>query len=192
MQTIETAVKQEEGVDNSAAGRIAQIKAGFHMFSAHPLGVGHRGFAVLSSEFLESTFLDKTGARSSHNTFISALVEQGFPGAILFTLLWVWVLKACLQARTWAVRKRPLLEVSLMVAVCAGLVVVFIGGQFADFLKTEVQVWLLALLASLRFMPSAVRTNSTTHGRGARGPTIDHRPNASSAAVRRRPMASGL
>ncbi|MBV6416810.1 MAG: hypothetical protein CMLOHMNK_01425 [Steroidobacteraceae bacterium] len=154
MQTIESAVKQDENIDNSAEGRIVQMKAGVHMFAAHPLGVGHRGFAVLSPAYLDPIYLDQTGARSSHNTFISTLVEQGLPGAILFALLWLWVCKCCLLARRWAMLKRPLMHVSLMTAVCGGLVVVFIGGQFADFLKSEVQIWLLALLASLRAMPT--------------------------------------
>lgn len=183
MQTIESAVNQDEEIDNSAAGRIAQIQAGIHMFGAHPFGVGHRGFAVLSTTYLDPAFLDETGARASHNTFISALVEQGLPGAILYILLWLWVLKSCLQARGWAVRKRPLLDVSVMAAVCAGLVVVFIGGQFADFLKTEVQVWLLALLAALLYLPGVAQRKSTAGANGARdrrqsiaGPNSVRRP----------------
>jgi len=152
MQTLQAAVgDSEEELDNSAAGRIAQVEAGIHMFGAHPLGVGHRGFAVLSSIYLDPAFLDDTGARASHNTFISALAEQGIPGAILYSLFILWVLKSCIVARQRARAKRPLLDVSLSSAACAGLVVVIVGGLFADFLKVEVQVWLLALLAVLRY-----------------------------------------
>lgn len=157
MQTIESAVKQDENIDNSAEGRILQMKAGLVMFRQHPLGVGHRGFAVLSSAYLDPIYLDKTGARSSHNTFITTLVEQGAPGAIMFLMLVMWVLKSCLHARQWSRAKRPLLEVSVVAATCAGLVVVFVGGQFADFLKAEIQVWLLALLAGLRLIPAGAR-----------------------------------
>jgi hypothetical protein len=154
MKTLEAAVNKEETMDNSAEGRIVQMKAGIHMFVGHPLGVGHRGFATLSPQYLDPIYLTETGARSSHNTFISTLVEQGFPGAIMFSMLWLWVLKSCVVARRWANARRPLLDVSMMAAACAGLVVVFIGGQFADFLKTEVQVWLLALVASLLQSPA--------------------------------------
>lgn len=167
MQTIELAARQDANADASAEGRIAQIKAGVVMFASHPLGVGHRGFAVLSGAYLDPLYLDDTGARSSHNTFISALVEQGFPGAILFLLLWLWVLKSCLLARRWAVARRPLLQVSMATAVCAGLAVVFVGGQFADFLVSEVQVWLLALLAGLKTLPAATapaQANFTVNG----------------------------
>lgn len=180
MQTIKTAATQDVDIDNSAEGRIVQMKAGLVMFTAHPLGVGHRGFAVLSSAYIDPIYLDQTGARSSHNTFISALVEQGFPGAILFAILWMWVLKSCVVARRWAMLKRPLLEVSLMAAVCGGLVTVFVGGQFADFLKSEVQIWLLALLAFLNALlampagslepPSSRRVHAYSRVRKARSP----------------------
>ena len=168
MQTMEAAVNKEETLDNSAEGRIAQIKAGVRMFGAHPLGVGHRGFATLSSQYLDASYLDSSGARSSHNTFISTLVEQGFPGAILFSMLWLWVLKSFLVARRWASTKRPLLDVSVMAATCSGLAVVFVGGQFADFLKSEVMVWLLALLAGLRLTPVFALSEPTPRAKGAR------------------------
>lgn len=153
MRTLESAVKQDENIDNSSEGRIVQMKQGLVMSVSHPLGVGHRGFAILSPAYLDTIYLDESGARASHNTFISALVEQGIPGAILYAMLWLWVLKSGFLARRWSKEKRPLLEVSLMAAVCGGLAVVFVGGQFADFLKSEVQVWLIAVLASLKAMP---------------------------------------
>lgn len=198
MQTLQAAVgESEDELDNSAAGRIAQVQAGIRMFGAHPLGAGHRGFVVLSPIYLNPIYLDENGARASHNTFISTLSEQGFPGAILYSLFVLWVLKSCIVARQRARARRPLLEVSLASAVCAGLVVVIIGGLFADFLKVEVQVWLLALLSALRFLPTpaehdaahaatnrgsaALRARSSrrsgqTDDVGRRGP-IRYRPN---------------
>ena len=53
---IESAVRQDADIDNSAEGRIAQIKAGVVMFMNHPFGVGHRGFAVLSSTYLNPIY----------------------------------------------------------------------------------------------------------------------------------------
>lgn len=163
---MEAAVNKEETLDNSAEGRIVQMKAGLRMFASHPLGVGHRGFATLSPKYLDSIYLTESGARSSHNTFISTLVEQGLPGAILFSMLWLWVLKSCLLARRWANARRPLLDVCMMAATCAGLAVVFVGGQFADFLKTEVQVWLLAVLAGLRLSLAGAATGEPAPASG--------------------------
>lgn len=169
MQTLEAAVGDSENLDNSAAGRIAQVKAGIHMFEAHPLGVGHRGFAVLSPQYLDPAFLDGTGARASHNTFTSTLVEQGFPGAILYSLFVMWLLKSCLDARRRARAKLPVLEVSVTAAACAGLVVVIVGGLFADFLKVEVQIWLAALISTLRLLPALARQGADPDAPAVRG-----------------------
>jgi hypothetical protein len=189
MKTMEAAVNKEETLDNSAEGRIVQMKAGLRMFAAHPLGVGHRGFATLSPKYLDTIYLTESGARSSHNTFISTLVEQGLPGVVMFSMLWLWVLKSCLLARRRANEKRPLLEVCMMAAACAGLVVVVIGGQFADFLKTEVQVWLLAILAGLRQLPApAHRSSAAPSGEPPRGSA----PRRLRATGSRTPVTYGL
>lgn len=165
MGTIESAARQDDSMDNSAEGRIEQFKAGLIMFRSHPLGVGHRGFATLSADYLGEEYL-VDGARSSHNTPLTALVEQGVPGAIMYFLLMMWIAKSCILASRAAKAKKPLLTVSMTAAVCGGLVTAIVGGLFADFLKAEVMVWLLALLASLRAMlsalPAVVATRATT------------------------------
>jgi hypothetical protein len=162
MGTIQSAARQDENIDNSAEGRIEQFKAGLAMFRSHPLGVGHRGFASLSAGYLAPEYL-VDGARSSHNTPLTALVEQGIPGAIMYFLLIAWIAKSCVLAGRWARAKKPLLTVSMTAAVCGGLVTAIVGGLFADFLKAEVMVWLLALLASLRVMLSAAPAVAATH-----------------------------
>jgi len=169
MRTMEAAVNKEETLDNSAEGRIVQMKAGLRMFASHPFGVGHRGFVTLSPRYLDSIYLTESGGRSSHNTFISALVEQGILGGVLYATLWLWVLKACVVARRWVTSRRPLLAVCMMAATCAGLVVIFVGGQFADFLKAEIQVWLLALLAGLLANADAERHEARSPGRTGHG-----------------------
>ena len=168
MGTIESAARQDEDIDNSAEGRIEQFKAGLIMFRSHPLGVGHRGFASLSAHYLASEYL-VDGARSSHNTPLTALVEQGIPGAIMYLMLMMWIARSCIIASRSAKAKKPLLTVSMTAAVCGGLVTAIVGGLFADFLKAEVMVWLLALLASLRAMlaaaPVVAATRATTGSR---------------------------
>lgn len=169
MGTIESAAKQDENIDNSAEGRIEQFKAGLVMFRSHPLGVGHRGFASLSADYLAPEYL-VDGARSSHNTPLTTLVEQGVPGVTMYMLLMMWIVKSCIVARRAAKAKKSFLTVSMAAAVCGGLATAVVGGLFADFLKAEVMVWLLALLAALRGMLAgpAVVTTRTTFGSGAR------------------------
>ncbi|MEZ5566598.1 MAG: O-antigen ligase family protein [Gammaproteobacteria bacterium] len=78
--------------DQSAETRLELIAVQWKMFLAYPLGTGHRGTAVLSPRYLDAKYPSRDGAgvvaeRSSHNTFLTLLVEQGVPGAVLFIAL---------------------------------------------------------------------------------------------------------
>jgi O-antigen ligase len=157
VETI-TAVTQEDAeVDRSAESRLVLFAAQWEMAKRYPFGAGHRGTAVLSPQYLDPLYLSRTyvggrmvvGQRSSHNTFMTALVEQGIPGAVLYITLWIWVAKALMQMRRLQ-RQADLSEYALLAAaVGGGLALVFVAGQFVDYLKAEVQVWLLILLTVL-------------------------------------------
>src|SRR6185436_16072732 len=84
---------------------------------------------------------------SSHNTFLTALVEQGIPGAILFTWLVLWGLRTIHRLRGPLYQSDPHLA-TLTATTVAALAVVFVAGNTADFLLVEIQFWLLAGLAS--------------------------------------------
>lgn len=166
VQTIRTAVATREEADTSALSRIALVGAQWRMFRAHPFGTGHRGTEVLSVYYLEERFLslkpDGTrGARSSHNTFMTALVEQGVPGAILYIGLWFSVYRALSRMRRgWTADQVRM--ATYAAAVGGALTVVFVAGMFVDYLKAEVQVWLFALLASLSALAANQRPATTS------------------------------
>lgn len=153
VQTIRTAVDAREELDTSALSRLELFDAQWRMFRAHPFGTGHRGTEVLSVYYLEEKYLsvnpDGTrGARSSHNTFMTALVEQGVPGVVLFLALWQWVCRTLAQIKRDTVSSLSRLA-GYSAALGGALTVVFVAGWFVDYLKAEVQVWLFALVASL-------------------------------------------
>ena len=89
VETITAVTQQDAEVDRSAESRLVIIKAQWEMAKKYPFGAGHRGTAVLSPQYLDPMYLSRTsvngkmvvGQRSSHNTFMTALVEQGIPGA---------------------------------------------------------------------------------------------------------------
>ena len=154
MATITGALQESAAADEdgSIESRIALASAQFRMFRDHPWGTGHRGTETLSRQYLDEKYMSRNpngeiGERSSHNTFLTALVEQGIPGALLFTWLLLW------GARTiWRLRG-PFLQsdpeaATLTAATAAALAVVFVAGNTADFLLAEVQFWLLAGLVS--------------------------------------------
>ncbi|MGH8264728.1 MAG: O-antigen ligase family protein [Steroidobacteraceae bacterium] len=158
MRTLTATVDQNVELDSSAESRIVVVKAQFRMAWDYPLGVGHRGTAVLSPRYLDAKWLAKSpddpdgiGARSSHNSYMSALVEQGIPGAIVFLGFPVWVLRSVgvfkRHQKVAANAKSHLLIYAP--ATIGALVVVFVAGMFTDYIKTEVQIWMFALLAAL-------------------------------------------
>src|SRR5690606_17212659 len=112
---------------------------------------GHRGTEVLSREYIPPEYLTVTpdgriGARSSHNTFMTAWVEQGVTGAIMFLTICGWCFLTSVRLRRGFPRFSP--EVQGAVAgISAALVVFFCAGVFVDYMKAEVQIWLYALLA---------------------------------------------
>lgn len=159
MRTLQ-GVKQEDGqveMESSAESRIYIAKAQWRMVLDHPFGAGHRGTAELSPHYMEAKWLTKSasdpngqGARSSHNTFMSALTEQGFPGAVLFLWLVLWVVRQFFLLRKFrATAPNPRSRVISMGGACiAAAFAVLLAGNFTDYLKTEVQIWLYVLIAA--------------------------------------------
>jgi O-antigen ligase len=151
MGTLKAAVDETEQMDASAESRIVLIRAQWQMFQRYPLGTGHRGTEVLSPLYIDQSHMSRThdpndtGRRSSHNTFMSALVEQGFPGAILFASLWLWWVRAVLKLKQFEQSMPPRLA-AMAAGIAGALCVVFVAGMFVDYLKAEVQIWMFVLL----------------------------------------------
>lgn len=175
IDTIASATQQDATVDRSAESRLVIIKAQWEMAKRYPFGAGHRGTAVLSTQYLDPMYLSRkyergrmvVGQRSSHNTFMTALVEQGVIGAILFLSLWWWVLKALVRLkRTYAGNlEQDQAKIALLCAAVGGaLAAVFVAGQFVDYLKVEVQFWCIILLACLQSFRTGDSTSKVVDG----------------------------
>jgi O-antigen ligase len=152
MYTIEDVTSQDESADPSARSRVAIAEAQLQMFLDHPIGVGWRGTAVLAPQYLDRKWLTlgdgDDASRSSHNTFLTALVEQGIVGALIYSALVLWVVGALLRCRRLGrVGDDPELA-TLVAALTSAIVVVLVAGMTADYLVKEVQFWLFGLLLS--------------------------------------------
>ena len=150
MWTIEDATSQN--ADTSAHSRVVVAEAQLQMFLDHPMGVGWRGTAELSSQYMDEKWLthadDGSFARSSHNTFLTALVEEGIVGAIIYVSLVLWVVAAVFRSRRLSRSDRDPELATLVAALIASIVAVLVAGTTADFLLAEVQFWLFASLLS--------------------------------------------
>jgi len=181
MRTLEATVDDSEQIDNSAETRVVLMHAQIQMFLDHPFGVGHRGTAVLSTHYLDAKWLtkdpnDPTGmaARSSHNTFMSALVEQGIPGAVIFLWMGFWVLGSVLTLKRFrdiaADPRSPI--VIYGPAVAGSAIAVLVAGNFTDYLKTEVQIWMWALLATITYVHIPKAATTREEGTGVPGVAV--------------------
>lgn len=179
MFTIQDVTSRDEEADTSARSRVELVKAQVQMFLDYPMGTGHRGTAVLSPRYLDRKWLtgvdDESAARSSHNTFMTALVEQGVLGAMIFASLILWLVAAAFRVRAMNAQPHNDPELTTLGAcVCGALAVVFTAGNTADYLIAEVQFWLYAALVSV-FWLSESRSQARSPSGGTatmRGVTV--------------------
>jgi hypothetical protein len=174
MFTIQDVSSQDEDADTSARSRVVIAKAQLEMFLDHPMGSGWRGTAALSPQYMEQRWLTgdaDTAERASHNTYLTALAEQGIPGALLYSTLVIWVFVAIVRVRRMNRRKGhdPTL-VTLGAALCGALMVVLVAGTTADYLTKEVQFWLYAALVSVFWLGESDRQPNQPVARGEPSP----------------------
>jgi O-antigen ligase len=143
------AVGKAEEIDTSAYSRIAMIKAQIQMAREYPFGTGHRGSETLSTQFLDKRYMSEQGERSSHNVFMTVLVEEGIPGILLSFALVGWTALTLRRLARLPNSPGQALRATQTAAIGGALAAVMMGGMFADFAQCEVQIWMLAALASL-------------------------------------------
>jgi hypothetical protein len=135
--------------DTGEETRLQILRPQVQMFLDFPFGAGHRGNALLSSKYMPPDLLSDAGIRSAHNTFMAALVYEGFPGAILLVGIYGW---GFFTLRRLKRMDRFGLPVHLGVyrgAIGAALTACFVAGLFLNMLTSEVQIWLMSVLYSL-------------------------------------------
>lgn len=180
MLTVRDAVQQSESIDHSAEGRWVLIRAQLLMAKNRPLGVGHKGTAALSASYLDESYLTRRSAadeaaRSSHNTFMTTLVEQGIFGAVMYVVLSLWGARTLLRLKRVDRHKTALVERLPATACCAAIAVVWLSGQFTDYLMAEVQIWMFALLAaSLYILSVATKPSARTVAPGISQPVKNY------------------
>jgi len=161
MFTIQDVASDDEEADTSARSRVAVAKAQMQMFASHPMGIGYRGTVVLSQQYLDRKWLtlgDDTPTRSSHSTFLTAMVEQGLPGGLIYGVLVLWVLAAAVRVRRLNATSTDPEIVTLAASLCAALTAVLVAGISADYLTKEVQFWLYAALLSAFWLAGGTRS----------------------------------
>jgi O-antigen ligase/polysaccharide polymerase Wzy-like membrane protein len=159
-------------MDSSAASRIALFDAAMRMSADYPLGAGHRGNEVLSPRYVPKQFLNESGRRSQHNTMLAVLVDQGWPGLLIWVALCVWGVW-----RLWRLKALDNhgLSRSLAVyrtAIGSAFVAYLVCGIFLNLLKAEVAIWLFALIAILDRLAANQIANAAVQGAAPARPAL--------------------
>lgn len=147
MDSITYAGEEVSGID-TGSGRLVQWEAQGEMFAKYPFGCGHRCTATLSPQYLDDRYLtgpEGNRARSSHNTFLTMLVEQGFVGGVFYMLYLIWLRKSANDLRDRLRDSTDLLACALP-GVVAILISVTVADVFVDYLKLEVRIWYIAIM----------------------------------------------
>jgi hypothetical protein len=173
MRTIPTDMNEAAQIeDGSVDSRLAIIEAQWQIFLDHPFGGGHRTTTALSYRYIDEAYHSAQGGRSSHNTFMSTLVDQGFIGFLLWTsLLWV-LIRRVRRIRAQASDSPELAWLNATIA--AGITVVTVAGMFYPLERLEVYVWLISLTcAAVSFTRASANTaGSPNLARDASSPTV--------------------
>jgi O-antigen ligase len=144
VRTIENAGAVVQGVDTGHA-RLEVARAQLRIFQEHPFGCGHGCTDVLSPQFLPPEYLSLSGRRSSHNTFMTMLVDHGIPGAVLYIALLAWIYKK-LKALAPEARSMKGFPATFFAAIAGVMVAITIADIFSQFPLFEARVWFVSLL----------------------------------------------
>jgi O-antigen ligase len=156
MHTLKQAGENIEGMD-TGGGRLEIIEAQFKMSKAHPLGCGAMCTAVLSPGYMQADLLTSSGGasevrvRASHNTFMSFLVEQGIPGAILYVSMVAWIAMRLLALARYHRTAEGFIP-TFFPALAAIHVSIVVGDMFVSYTKFEARIWFIAILMALTSM----------------------------------------
>lgn len=167
IQTIQYEGADVAGVD-TGGGRLDIIRAQWRMFERYPLGCGAMCTTALSPQYIPAQFLSAGGQRSSHNTFMTMLVDHGVPGAALYVLLLAWTFSTLLRAARLN-RQVPLLEGAsdfpraVLPALAAVMAAIVVGDLFVQYPRLEARVWFVSLLISYVHL----RAKDVAHSRTA-------------------------
>jgi probable O-glycosylation ligase (exosortase A-associated) len=145
MRTIQTYEK-----DESAMARLNAWETAFHVARDRPLG---GGFEMGSASVFARYAPDPSEPCAAHSIYFQVLGEHGFPGLVLFLLLWLlvwldtsWIIRRS-RDRTdlgWASDLARMIQVSL--------VGFFVGGAFLSLAYYDVPYNLLVAVVLIRLL----------------------------------------
>jgi O-antigen ligase len=136
---MRTIAPEQHELDESARGRVHFWNVAVLMAARNPLvGVGHNGFQAAYNEY-DTSDGSFGSQRSVHSMWFGIVSELGYPGLLIFLLIFVRCLVACCRVR----RKCSTHSMEPFLGACAigvetGLIAAAAGGTFLTFQYIEI------------------------------------------------------
>ena len=151
-QFIERQQSIADASDNSAVSRMALWRGGLRLVADHPLGVGGRGFHILSPYYVP--WLQETGGegRSAHNMYIQLAADWGIQGLALFLALmgYTFVILHSIRRERTTADKYYFISLGIQLGLIGTLAAAFFSTRFYG----ESIYWLCGLTTALYSMTS--------------------------------------
>lgn len=159
-----------DAIDNQVAGKVAMVKAGLNMFIEDPLvGKGYKGYYHNYTRFFPTT--NKEGY-DAHNEYITALVNFGIIGFIVFMAIFIAPLRSCWQQRSIIKRYPRSPAAGLLIGVLIAVVSFMLNQIYAGtiFYQNSVVFMLyINIAAAYAGLPVLLRNAAaTTQSPGAK------------------------
>lgn len=140
--------------DSSAEQRLESWQAGFRMVRDHPLGVGGRGFHLLSPQYIPSIVESHNGdLRAPHNTWVMVSTEWGVAGLICFIGIYGSAFLLLQRVKRRATHQGFYYWRAL--AIQLAIVATLVAGAFTDRLYGESGYWMVGLACALYRLQAA-------------------------------------
>jgi len=140
-------VSDDEG-DRGGSHRVEFWMASFDILGDYPLGVGIRGYNMVSSRYIDPALTKGGTARKSvHSTWFQGLTEIGLQGFILFIGLLYSCYRLSRQTKQYLANAGRSDEYFKMVAIETALFSFLVAASFINQFRSELLYWLILFVA---------------------------------------------
>jgi len=147
MSTLQEVTEDGEG-DRGGAHRIEFWFATFKIMGDYPMGVGIRGYNMVSSRYIDPSLTKGGVARKSvHSSWFQVLAELGWPGPLLILALLLSCFLLSARAKRFLIAQDQQQKYFKMVALETALISFLVAATFINRIRAELLYWLIMFLA---------------------------------------------
>lgn len=143
----EVTAEESDSRDRGGAHRVEFWLATFDIMQDYPLGVGVRGYNLVSSRYIDPSLTDGGKARKSvHSSWFQVLAEIGWPGPLLVLAMLISCFRLSARTKRYLIERQQYERYYKVVALETALIVFLISATFINRIRAELLYWLIMFL----------------------------------------------